>query len=174
VAKIEDDIPNPDDVTSPDDMLSPDETLTPLEETAPEAASVPAEEEPVAASAEPAKSPAAAVDDELAPEAKPPYVAIAVCIGVLVVLFALAYFKLFGYSTAIYVIGLAIIPLMLLLGRKTATVYTVLLGCVLAALMTSVYCLWSVLERYHGDVKAQAAKQGVSMTQPLDRNTMHS
>jgi len=176
VAKIEDDTPNFDDITSPDDMISPDdmllpdEALAPSEEPAPDAAAVQTEAEPAPAGDEQAKGPAPAFDDDMAPEKTPPYLAIAGTIAVPIALLAIAFFGFLDFSTAIYIIGLAISALMTWMGRKTTTVYTVLLGCVLIVLMTSVYCLWIVLMRYHGDVKAQEAKQRVGMTQPADRN----
>ena len=60
------------------------------------------------------------------------------------------------------------------MGRKTNTVFVVILGCVLAAVLTSVYCLWMELVRYKFDIKAQDAKQRVSMvSRPLAwRSTM--
>ena len=47
------------------------------------------------------------------------------------------------------------------MGRKTNTVFVVFLGCVLAAVLTAVYCLWMELARYKFDIKAQDAKQRV-------------
>jgi len=180
VAKIEDDTPNFDDITSPDDMISPDdmvlpdEAFAPPEELAPDAAAVQAEAEPALADVERPKGPAPAFDDDMAPEKTPPYLAIAGTIAIPIALLAIAFFGYLNFSTAIYIIGLAIVSLMFWMGRKTSTVYTVLLGCVLIALMTAVYCLWVVLMRYHGDVKAQEAKQRVTVTQPAVRNVMHS
>ncbi len=57
---------------------------------------------------------------------------------------------------------------MLWLGHKTNTVYVVILGCVLAAVLTAVYCLWTEMERYNFDIKAQEAKQRVTMTAPCE------
>ena len=61
------------------------------------------------------------------------------------------------------------IPLVLWVGRKTNTVYVVLLGCVIAVLMTCIYCLWAVLARYHFDVKAPEATQRVGVAEPVNR-----
>jgi len=36
-------------------------------------------------------------------------------------------------------------------------------------LMTCLYCLWTVLAKYHFDVKASEAKQRVGVVQPVDR-----
>ena len=48
--------------------------------------------------------------------------------------------------------------------------YVVFLACVLAAVLTAVYCLWSELVRYKLDVKAQEAKQQGAMAQPIDKS----
>ena len=90
-------------------------------------------------------------------------------LGLAVVLLLIAWAGLWNYSTAVYVTGLTFIPLLLWMGRKTNTVYTVFLGCVIAVLMTCIYCLWAVLAQYHFDVKASEAKQRVGMAQPVDR-----
>lgn len=90
-------------------------------------------------------------------------------LGLAVVLLLMAWAGLWNYSTAVYVTGLIFIPLLLWMGRKTNTVYTVFLGCVIAVLMTCIYCLWAVLAQYHFDVKASEAKQRVGMAQPVDR-----
>jgi hypothetical protein len=174
VAKIEDDLSNLDDMGLPDDMSAPVEGLAAMEEAAADGATVPAAEEPTTAEEEKAKQPAA-VDDDMAPEKQPPYLAIALAVSVPVILLALAYFKILSFSTAIYIVGVAIVPLMIWIGRKTMTVYTVLLGCVLIALMTSVYCMWDIIyDRYKGDIKAQEAKQRVGMAQPVDRDILRS
>ncbi|MFZ1935658.1 MAG: hypothetical protein WCB27_07320 [Thermoguttaceae bacterium] len=98
-----------------------------------------------------------------------PFLVIAGVLGLAVVIFLIAWALRWNNSTAIYLIGLTFIPLLLWLGRKTNTVYVVLLGCVIAVLMTCVYCLWTVLAWYHFDVKASQATQRVSMAQPVDR-----
>ena len=172
MAKIEDDISNLGDMGLPDDMTAPFEGLGAMDEAAADGATAPAEEKPTAAKDEQDKQPAAA-DDDMAPEKQPPYLAIALAVGVLVVLLALAYFKILSYSMAICIVGVAVVVLMIWMGRKTNTVYTVLLGCVLIALVTSVYCLWYILsDKYQGDIKAQEAKQRVGMVQPVDRGIM--
>jgi hypothetical protein len=173
VAKTEDDISNLDDLGSLDDLTAPVEGLDAMGEAAADAATVPAEEKPAEAKDEKAKKPAAADDDELAPEKQPPYLAIVLGVGVVVVLLALGYFKILSYAMAICIVGVALVLLMIWMGRKTNTVYTVLLGCVLIALMVSVYCLWHIYhDRYNSDIKAQEAKQRVSMMQPADRDMM--
>jgi hypothetical protein len=98
-----------------------------------------------------------------------PFLAIGGVLCLAVVIFLIAWALRWNNSTAVYFIGLTFIPLLLWLGRKTNTVYVVLLGCVIAVLMTCVYCLWTVLAWYHFDVKASQATQRVSMAQPVDR-----
>jgi hypothetical protein len=156
VAEIEDDIPNVDEI------ISPDETAISAEETAP-----PAEVEPAPAEVHEAERPVSAFDEET-PQAKPPLLEIAVAIGVPVVCIALAFLGFLNFSTALYIIGLAYVALMTWMGRETNTVYTVILGCVLIALLTSVYCLWTVLAKYGFDVKAQEAKGRAAITRPVD------
>ena len=109
------------------------------------------------------------------PEQKPPFLAIGGGIGILALAVALVFLGFLNLSTALFIIGVAIVPLMIWAGRKTSTVYTVLLGGVLIALMTSVYFLWCVIDRYNGDVKAiEAKQQRTTMAQPLDRDLMRS
>jgi hypothetical protein len=177
VAKIEDDLPNFDDIISPDDMLVSDEALA-ATETAPQEAqgaevkgAEPEEtpepekgkkgkrEKAKKAKPEKVKRAVTASDDEFEPEKKPPYAAIGGAIVILAIILVLVFLGYLNFSTALYALGLAIIPLMLWAGRKTSTVYTVILGCVLIALMTSIYLLWCVLARYNFDVKALEAKQ---------------
>ena len=74
-----------------------------------------------------------------------PFLVIAGVLGLAVVILLAAWTCYWNYSTAVYFIGLTFIPLMLWLGRKTNTVYVVFLGCIIAVLMTCVYCLWTVL-----------------------------
>ena len=123
MAKIEDESPNP------------DETISPVELA--DVAEQPAGDEakPVEAHAEPAAEakPAAEAGTEDFGEEKRPrnlsrYVVIAIVIGVPVVFLAIAFVGLLNFSTAIYIICLAFIPVGLWLGRKTNTVYTVFLG----------------------------------------------
>jgi hypothetical protein len=182
VAKIEDDIPDPDDGLTPIDA----EELTPLEEMpadalaavdeAPEAVVATEEnpEEPVEAEAEPRKRHSPDLDDELEPAKKPPLLEIVAAIAAPAVALGLAFAGMLSFSTAIFLIALAYIAIMMWLGRKTNTIYTVILGCILAVLVTSVYCLWEVLARYHYDVKAQGARQRVTISRPVDRGVLHS
>jgi len=65
--------------------------------------------------------------------------------------------------TALYLIGLCAIPFVIWKARRTSTIFTVFLGCILTALLTANYCLWMELRRYHFDLKAQEAKQRVGL-----------
>jgi hypothetical protein len=172
VAKTEDDKPNLDDMISPDDMVLPDDALAPSDQATMDAAPIAMEAEPAPVEDKQPKGPAPAFDDGFEPETQPPYLAIAGVIAVPIALLAIAFFGILNYSTAIYIVGLAIIPLILWMGRKTNSVFTVILGCILVALITSIFCLWIVLMRYHGDVKAQEAKQHAGMTQPVARDVV--
>jgi hypothetical protein len=183
VAKIEDNIPNFDDLASPDDMIASDEAFAPTEAVAPDATVAQPEEKPEEKPApkkgkkdKKAKRPATASSyDEFEPEQKLPLLAIGGGIGVLALAIALVFLGYLNLSTALFIIGVAIIPLMIWAGRKTSTVFTVFLGGVLIALMTSAYFLWCVIDRYHGDIKALEAKQQrTTMAQPLDRDVMRS
>ncbi len=99
-----------------------------------------------------------------------PFLVIAAVLGLAVVIFLAGWALRWNTSTAVYFIGLTFIPLMLWLGRRTNTVYVVFLGCVIAVLMTCVYCLWTVLaNEYRVDVKASQATQRAAMAQPVDR-----
>ncbi len=90
-------------------------------------------------------------------------------IGVPVVLLALFWFEIIFFSTTIFLIGISFIPYGIWKGRKSNTVFTVFLGCTLAALLTAAYCLWMEMGRYHFDFKAQEAKQRVGMLPPIER-----
>ena len=156
--KIEDGIPNF------DEMISPVEVAEPAEEPAGD------EVKPADPHADPHPNPH---EDLFADEKKAGdpsrYLVIAGVIGIPVVFLLLAWFGLLNFPTAVYIICLAFIPLVLWMGRKTNTVYTVFLGCIIAALLTCVYCLWVALASYNFDVKAQEAKQRVGMVEPVDR-----
>jgi hypothetical protein len=130
-----------------------------LEELA-EGLEAPAEsvEKPTETLAEPTEEP---------PAKLPFYVEIGCAIGLAVIVLALAWCGVWFFSTAIYLIGLGLIPYGLWLGRRTNTVYTIFLGCVAAALLTAIYCLWIEMGRYRFDVRARAAKQRVSFTAGL-------
>ena len=105
---------------------------------------------------------------EKTPSKLPVYLPAAASVILPVVVVALAVVHILSLSTAVYFIALGYVFLAVWLGRKTNTVYVVILGCVLAAVLTAVYCFWTELERYNFDIKAQEAKQRVTMTAPRD------
>jgi hypothetical protein len=179
VAKIEDDIPNFDEMISPDEMSMPDEAATPAEVATPaeavasEEVATPAEEPAPVEPKKKAKRRKASYD-EATPGKRTTYLTIGVAVGVPALLIVLAFAGLLSFAAAVYLIGLAFVAIVTWLGRETNTVYTIFLGVVLIALMTSVFLLWVRLADYHYDVKAQEAKQRVAATQPLDRNGVES
>jgi hypothetical protein len=127
-----------------------------------------AAEEPVVEKTKEIVKPVDIFADEKKADMTPVFVTVGV-IGFAVALVVVGWFGNWA-STAIYIVGLTLVPLLLWLGRKTNTVYTVFLGCVIAVLLTCVYCLWTVLAKYHFDVKAsEAAGGGSAMAQPIDR-----
>ena len=163
MANVEGDIPNVDDLIKPGEDPSPTETAA-----EPHVG-------PVATEAKPAK-PAEPPEPPAEKESKPGLgkllllLPIAVAIGLPVIVLGLALFGFVYFSTAIYIIAMGFIPLALWMGRKTNTVYVVFLACVLAAVLTAVYCLWIEIGRYKFDVKAQEAKQRGVMAQPIDKS----
>lgn len=96
------------------------------------------------------------------------YIELAVAIGVPVILLAIAGLHLLYVSTAIYLIAVGFVPYGLWKGRETSTIYTVVLGCALIAVMTAIYFMWVEFGRYEFDVKARDGKRraGVSQTIP--------
>jgi hypothetical protein len=80
------------------------------------------------------------------------------------ILVALAAFHLLYFSTALYVIALGLIPFGIWKGGEAQNIYTVILGCALAAILTAAYCMWIELGRYDLDIKARGAKQRVAMS----------
>jgi hypothetical protein len=162
VAEIEDDFP----VVDVEETVSPEDTLSPAEEEI-----TPAE---VEETVEKTKAPVSAFDEDMEPKRKLPILEIGVAIGVPAVCLAIAFLGYINFSTALYITGVAVVALMMWMGRKTNTVYTVLLGIVLIALLTCIYYHWTVLAKLGFDVKALEAKQRVTMAQPLDGNVMRT
>ena len=194
MAKSEDHIPNFDNLDISDDKAAPSEPAS-AEPAEPEVVEIAAEPEvvetveaevvePPAAAAPPAEEEAGLAppadkkeeeQEEKEPEEKEPsklplYLPVAAAIGLPVIVLLGAFLFAGGtigaISTAVYIIILGYIPLGLWIERKTNTVFVVILGCVLAALLTAVYCLWMELGRYKFDIKAQDAKQRVSVVWP--------
>jgi hypothetical protein len=158
--------------------LEPLEDLPALAENADMAAKVKAEVKEVV--------PAAVLDEAEAPEEvkeakrpvdlfadekktdRTPFLIVGGAFGLAVVLLILARAKFWDYSTAVYFAGLTFVPVLLWLGRKTNTVYVVLLACAIAVLMTSIVFLWWSWAKYERDIRAADIKQRVSMVRPAD------
>jgi hypothetical protein len=167
VAETEDDLPIFDD-----DIVPHEEPVAAAAKpAAAEAKPLEPEAEATPAKAEKAEKPKKAkkvkrqrsdFDDEFGPKQSLPVVELGVAIAVPVVCIALAVLDFVNFSTALLAIGIALVALMAWMGRRTNTLYTVALGCILISLITSVYCLWTVLAKYHYDVKATEARQGVT------------
>ena len=181
MAKSEDDIPNFDNLDTPDDELAPAEPVAEaaepevveIVEAEPAAVTPPAEE---VAELVPSAETKEEAQEEEEPEEKGPsklplYLPVAAAVGLPVIALVGAFLFAGGtigaVSTAVYIIALGYIPLALWMGRTTNTVFVVILGCVLAAVLTSVYCLWMELGRYKFDIKAQDAKQRVGVVWPI-------
>lgn len=79
--------------------------------------------------------------------------------GVSVLLLALALVHLLLLSTAVYLISVGLVGYGMWKGGQTSTIYTVILGCALIALLTAIYLLWSEWGRYNYDTKAKDAKR---------------
>ena len=106
------------------------------------------------------------------PEGKKPfqlpwYIELAAVVVVAAIVLGLAAWHLLGLSTALYLIAVALIAYGSWKGRATNSVYTVMLACALAAIVTAAYLLWLELERYNLDIKAREARQKVGMSQRL-------
>ena len=121
-----------------------------------------------AEAAETAAEPEEAAEEvEKQPSKLPFYLELAGAIGIPLLLLALALLNVLSFSTAVYLIAIGFIPYGIWKGRETSNVYTVILACALAALLTAVYCLWLEWGRYQFDVKARGAKQQASVRQTL-------
>lgn len=105
--------------------------------------------------------------EEAPPSKLPVYLEYAGLACIPLILLALGYTEIVFFSTVLYLIGLGLIPYGIWKGRETNTVFTVILGCALAAVFTAIFCLWMEFGRYRFDVKAQEVKQRVSMAQPV-------
>jgi hypothetical protein len=80
-----------------------------------------------------------------------------------VLLLAMGFIGLIFLATAVYFIAISVISYTIWVERKTNTVYTVMLGCALAAAVTCFYCLWLELGRYNFDIGAKNAKSRVQV-----------
>jgi hypothetical protein len=98
------------------------------------------------------------------------YIELGSAIGVSVLLLAIAVIGLVYISTALFLISVAAVGYAIWRNRETSTIYTILLGCALIAVLTSLYCLWSEIGRYEFDIRARGARQRVGMLQPAEKS----
>ena len=113
-------------------------------------------------------------EEEKPPSKLPVYLEYAGLACIPLILLTLGYFEIMFFSTALYLIALGLIPYGIWKGRKTNNVYSIILGCALAAMFTAIFCLWIEFDRrYQGDLKAQEVKQRVSAME-WDKSTMVS
>jgi hypothetical protein len=164
VANVEGESPNPDELKTPDEEATATEGAVPADEVvAAEAAEL---ERPVVDEEE---------EEEVEPSKLPFYLEIAGLIALPVIIFVMASGDLLGVGlnvlsiwTALYVIGLCLIAYILWMSRRSNTVYTVFLGCVLAAMLTASYCLWMELMKYQFDLNAREVKAKIGMSVPVE------
>jgi hypothetical protein len=168
VANLEGETPNSDDLKTPGEepqAMHPE--IVEAAEAEPVAVAAPVEEVEEPAKLPDGRSPRLR-DEEKGPSKLPVYLPIACAICLPIIALAFAFLGNLYYSTAIYIIALGYIPLALWASRRTNTVFVVFLGCVLAAVLTAVYCLWMEIGQYNYDIKAQEAKQKtVSLVWPV-------
>ncbi|MEN6458515.1 MAG: hypothetical protein ABFC63_06250 [Thermoguttaceae bacterium] len=147
---------------------------TPAPESPPEA---PPAEEQAAEVAKPEEAVKEDAEEETEPSKLPLILEVVALVVIPLGLLALASRDIVGSGlgllsvwTALYLIGLGLIPYALWRARETSTLYTLFLGCVLAAMLTGVYCLWMELAvNYQFDIHAQEAKRKVGMILPAER-----
>jgi hypothetical protein len=112
-------------------------------------------------------------DEDKEPSKLPLVLEVLAVIGVPVGLILLALNGTLAYWTSGYAVAMAFIPYVLWKGRATSTVFTVFLGCVLAAELTAIYVLFVELSRYEFDMKARTGKQQrVAVVQPIERGLL--
>ena len=167
MANVEGENPNFDDLKEPAEEAVPAEPTDELAAFGEELAAELSEPENVPTGTENAEEASAgkmvAEDTTVRESSKTPiYLVWGVVIGIPVLVLLLALTHILYFPTAIYIISVALIPYGIWKGRETTTIYTVVLGCALAAVLTAIYFLWLEEDRYRFDVKAREAKQRVS------------
>ncbi len=95
-----------------------------------------------------------------------------IAVGVSVLLALLWLVGLVYFSSVVYLIAVGVIPYALWKYRDTSSVFTVLLGCALVAIMTAVYCLWREWGSYRFDVKASGIRTTANATRLVDGMVM--
>jgi hypothetical protein len=162
------------DLQLPDDELLAEEPVADTIQPAPEAEAGAQELESVELAEGEPQEEAAAVEEveeeaEKKPEKKlPEYAELAGAIGIGVVLLAIGVVGLIYISTAVFTIAVGAVFYTIWRNRATSSIYTVLLGCALAAVLLSLYFLWIEIGRYQFDIRARSARPGVSLVLPLE------
>lgn len=170
-----------DDTPNLDEMFSPVEVIAPTEEPAVTEKPAVAEKKKLSKKKlKPSKQPKQSKeifkrifdDARKISERTMLYIMVGIAVGVPAILIVLSFLNFLSLSTVAYLTGLVLVAIMALASHKTNTIYIIFLGGVIVALMTAVYLLWIKFEQYNGDVKAQEAKQRISVTQPFDRDIL--
>lgn len=174
---VEGENPDFDDFALPGEGAFPEEPIDELAGISDELVAPPIEAEDMQPEPEIAKEVEPPAKEAVAEAAKVPgkvpnFVEWGCVIGLPVLLVLLALVNVVYLSTAVYVIAVGFIPYGIWKGRATNTVYTVILGCTLAAVLTAIYCLWLEVGRYQFDIKAREAKQRGSMSSLLDAQSL--
>lgn len=91
-------------------------------------------------------------------------------IGLPVVCAGLFLANIIYLSSAIYLLGLCYVPLGMWMGRRSNTLYSVLVGGALVAVMTASFYLWIELRKHDFDIKAKGSR--VSMIQPIGTESL--
>jgi hypothetical protein len=174
VAKVEGENLDFDDLNRLGDDAAPQETAgEPSEGDLAELAADLAEGEVQPAETEkaeelPAPEVGAAEESPKGPSNLPTYLAWAGAIAAVVVLLALGWLEVLCISTALYVVSMGLVSYGIWQGRRSNSIYTVLLACALAAVLTALYCLWLEAGRYQFDVNARDARPRVGMSRTID------
>jgi hypothetical protein len=89
------------------------------------------------------------------PDQVPQYIEWGGMIGIPVLLLILALMHLIYFATAVYLISIGFVGYGIWKNRETSSIYIVLLGCALIAILTALYCLWIELGRYDFNIRAK-------------------
>jgi hypothetical protein len=183
VANVKDDHPNvdePDNIPGeiePEAEISPEalETLTEVPEgIEPIAVEQPVGEEEPKAEEQPAVEEKPKEEEEYweEPSKLPLYLEIVLLVGIPLILAGLVLSSLLDWAIAVYVICAGLVPYMLWKSRKTNTIFTILLGCTLVAILTAILFLWVEISKgYKGDINAREAKdRKYTISQPIEPN----
>jgi hypothetical protein len=160
-----------------DGFTSPGEEMPHLELTAESLGELAAEQPVVTAQAEEGQLPTVEQPKEEAAKKKaartlgklPFPLEWGVLVAVPAIILVLVLLQVVYPSTAVYLISVGLVAFGVWKGRGTNTIYTVLLGCALVAILTALYCLWAELGRYHFEIRA---KQQSSISAPVQAGSL--